>query len=287
MLSAQLISKFFHNKIKEKVIFLHYITTDNIGDLYCCPGQYFKCFKDCKELELLDYENFNPKNKVLIIGGGGLLQKTFEKAISHIVSLRDDNKIIFWGIGLDNSPIHQKISPEILKGSHLIGVRDFNTQYKYVPCVSCMSGLFDKYRKIKPKTKIRCYLHSMYDFPDELSSHLETYINNQGHNDKAAMHKAIDYLSGAEYIITNSFHGVYWATLLNRKVIALPFCKDGDAQYSEKFLTLKYKPVYIDDFKTIEYCLKDKLKAAVNYENALEDARKINIEFFNEVKKML
>lgn len=287
MLFKKLIPIMFDRNIREDVIFLHYISTDNIGDLYCCPQRYFKCFNGCKELELLNYENFNPKNKVLIVGGGGLLQKSFENAINHIINLKSDNKIIFWGIGLDNSPITEKISPEILQDAHLIGVRDFNTQYEYVPCVSCMSELFDKYRQIKPKSKIRIYLHSYYDFPLDLADDYEVYKNNENHNVKNAMKSAIEFLTGAEYIITNSFHGAYWATLLNRKVIAFPFVKDERSEFSEKFLTLKYKPVYVNDYTRLEIDLKQILQKARNYENALEDARKINIEFFDEVMQIL
>lgn len=104
---------------------------------------------------------------------------------------------------------------------------------------------------------------------------------------KNALEKAIKFLSEAEYIITNSFHGAYWATLLNRKVIVLPFSKDGNIKFSDKFLTLKYKPVYIDSFEGIENFLEEKLKEAKNYKDALKDARTRNIEFYKKVKSSL
>lgn len=279
--------KLFKNNIKYNVIFLHFITTDNIGDLYCCPKTYFKEFKKCKEFEIKNSFFFGNENKTLIIGGGGLLQEYFEESIKSIIQHKGNNKLIFWGAGLDNTPDGRIFDTSVLKDADLIGIRDFNTQYNYVPCVSCMSKHFDKYRLKKPKTKIRCYINSAYDFPEFLINSFETYTNNQDYKRKNALEKAIKFLSEAEYIITNSFHGAYWATLLNRKVIVLPFSKDGNIKFSDKFLTLKYKPVYIDSFEGIENFLEEKLKEAKNYKDALKDARTRNIEFYKKVKSSL
>ena len=48
------------------------------------------------------------------------------------------------------------------------------------------------------------------------------------------MEKVLDFLGSGETVLTSSYHGVYWATLLGRKVLAFPF--------SSKFYTLKHKP---------------------------------------------
>lgn len=276
------ISKNIKHNIQEGVVFLHYITTDNVGDISCCPKKYFKDFKKCKELEIFDYK-LSDKDKIIIIGGGGLLQEYFKTSIENIIRNGKDKIIIFWGAGLDNSPTGEIFDTQILSSCKLIGIRDYNTQYRYIPCVSCMSNFFDKYRKNTPKKKIRCYIHSSYDFPEFLISSYESYMNNQNSKDKDSMKKALKFMSEAEYIITNSFHGVYWATLLNRKVIALPFTKDGHTKFSDKFMTIKYKPVYVHSFNDIKNNLDEILKKAKNYEEALIDSRKINISFYKEV----
>lgn len=277
--------KFIRNRIKDNIIFLHYRLTNNIGDLYCSPQLYFKEFRDYSVEEISDVKHRSYKNKILIIGGGGLLQEHFCSSIQHIMSLKETNHIVFWGLGLDNTPEGKIFDTEIIQNADLIGVRDYNTQYQYVPCVSCMSKLFDKYRKKKPKKKIRCYLHAEYDFPNDISNCYESLFNTQQKNDKNAFKRAIEFLSDSEYIITNSFHGAYWATLLNRKVIAVPYIRNGNIKFSDKFLTLKYKPVYVNEPYNLEYNLKECLKKAQNYEQALDDSRKINIEFFENVKK--
>ena len=281
---------FFSNKnktkISENVVFLHYLTTDNVGDLYSSPNRYFNLFKDCRESELFNYK-FSSQDKIIIIGGGGLLQEYFQSSIENILKENEDKTIIFWGAGLDSTPQGNVFDITKISSADLIGLRDYNNQYSYVPCVSCMSDLFDKYRKKKPIQKVRCYIHPNYEFPDFLLRTFECYKNNQLYSNCSEMEMAINFLTGAEYIITNSFHGAYWAILLNRKVIALPFVKDGCKKFSEKFLTLKYKPLYISNFSDLENNFELFLKNAKNYTNALPDCRRANIVFYKKVLKII
>ena len=72
-----------------------------------------------------------------------------------------------------------------------------------------------------------------------------------------------------EYIITNTYHGVYWATLLERKVIVLPF-KSG-------LFSFKYPPVYCFDGNISD----DLMNKAKVYEGILEEDRKLNFGFYN------
>ena len=53
-------------------------------------------------------------------------------------------------------------------------------------------------------------------------------------NEHADMETILDFLGSGETILTSSFHGAYWGTLLGRKVLAFPF--------SSKFFTLKHRP---------------------------------------------
>jgi hypothetical protein len=46
--------------------------------------------------------------------------------------------------------------------------------------------------------------------------------------------QVLDFLASGETIITSSYHGAYWGTLLGRKVLAFPF--------STKFYTFKHLP---------------------------------------------
>lgn len=46
--------------------------------------------------------------------------------------------------------------------------------------------------------------------------------------------EVIDFIASGETIVTSSYHGVYWAQLLGRRVICLP--------YNDKFETFQHRP---------------------------------------------
>jgi len=82
-------------------------------------------------------------------------------------------------------------------------------------------------------------------------------------------------LGSGETIITNSFHGAYWALLMGRKVlIYVPWCS--------KFVTF---PVWLascgeDDWEV-------KLSEAISVDGYLEECRAINYEFAGTVIDVL
>ena len=71
-----------------------------------------------------------------------------------------------------------------------------------------------------------------------------------------------------ETIVTNSYHGVYWGTLLNRRVICIPF-KSG-------LYTFNHQPTYaLGDFAKI------KIDEIPKYPMALDECRGANVDYFN------
>ena len=56
-------------------------------------------------------------------------------------------------------------------------------------------------------------------------------------NLRITVDEKLNFISKFEIIITNAYHGLYWATLLGKKVICIPN-KSG-------LFTLRYKPVYL------------------------------------------
>ena len=84
----------------------------------------------------------------------------------------------------------------------------------------------------------------------------------------------LEFLASGSVILTSSYHGVYWGTLLNRRVIAFPF--------SSKFSYFKHGVplVTADDWK-------QQLKVARNYSNALIECRQANESFARDVVALL
>lgn len=238
----------------------------NIGDLASSPLQYFDFGYPGETLDIrtLDPSFATPKSGFggsitlsklkktashnryhLVVGGGGLL---FEQFLGSFKSLEEmkaifSGKWILWGTGQQiyssiNSShanlkdyfesAHKKFDySNYTNGFDLVGIRDFGFEYDWVPCASCMHPTFDLKRKIKHEFVVfshKKYKISMPSFPS---------MSNDSHD----FEKVIDFLGSGETILTSSYHGAYWGSLLGRKVVVFPF--------STKFFTLKnYLGIY-------------------------------------------
>jgi len=85
----------------------------------------------------------------------------------------------------------------------------------------------------------------------------------------------VPFLGSSEVVLTNTYHGVYWATLLGKKVIIVnPF--------SSKFYGMKHEhpTASEDDWKS-------KLEQTNSYPNALEESRDANVTFYNSLERIL
>ena len=244
---------------KKSLTFINYYGVKNIGDKFSSPTLYFK-FKNYFYLDCLAALNKQVVCSDNIIIGGGVYLDSF---LSRY--LLDETKcLIAWGIGLFKEE-HFDFS-----NVKLVGLRDFNREeinnqnVVYCPCVSCMHECFDK--KYRVKNNIVAYLHKKKTTEEDYKQ-LEN-IPYKTNEDK--FEEVIDFLGSSNYIITNSYHGVYWGTLLGKRVIAIP--------YNSKFYGYKYPPVYAT-FKT----WKTKINHTIAYPEALQDSRETNIAFYNKV----
>jgi len=176
---------------------------------------------------------------------------------------------IAWGIG---SSRHGEITPwPDPKGFALVGVREADQGRAeagtWVPCVSCMSPLFDcSYLK---QHEAVLFLNAspsiMESYPAKVGG-LPTMLNNQ------PMGKVVAFLGSAETIVTNSYHGIYWGTLLGRQVVALP--------YSSKFYCIRFPPAYsrdggLDWFRAA--------RTGLTWPDALEECRAVTRAFYDRV----
>ena len=93
---------------------------------------------------------------------------------------------------------------------------------------------------------------------------------NTGQN----IEQIIEFLGSAETVVTNSYHGVYWATLLKRKVICVP--------WGSKFNMFKHPPVMANERNWFE-----KIGQSDIYEDALTECRQANMSFFEDVLKLI
>ncbi|MET4692168.1 hypothetical protein [Endozoicomonas lisbonensis] len=237
----------------------HIRNTPNTGDFHCTPYDYFY-FPEAKVYDLKDKI---PKSHAVIYGGGAIEPRLRTDKIHHNV---EANFKIAWGIGTSLS--RRSTNPELVDDMDLVGRREWGRKGGiYVPCVSCMSELFDKHYEIDKDVIV--YAHAVKPGVQEVLEYGYPTLNN-----RAPFEDVIKALASSELIITNSFHGAYWGTLLNRKVVCIPF--------SSKFHGYKHTPVI-----TKGASWKQALKEARNYSEALEDARRQNKKFYERVMDLI
>jgi len=261
---------------KESMVRIHFIRCldiYNTGDMNCGPEQYFQelligaeCF--FYSLKNIRYDLIGEHDWV-ILGGGGLLDCSwqYQRTINRLL-MRSDH-VVGWSLG------HNKHSPDSIYAWEanipveytrflLFTTRDWNYQNnRYCPCVSCMMrGLEKTYEK---KRRIG------------VLSHHEVHINDFSEDicdNSQPIEDVLEFIGSSEIIITNTFHGAYWSTLMNKRVILYQ-------PFSNRFEFFKYPPVvYSGD-------LEADIARAKTYPNALEECRRINIELKDELLKLI
>lgn len=246
----------------------HRIDYTNTGDNYAGVSRYFP-LNPLFTSDILVIPPTIPKK--VIIGGGGLLgSPTFSKSINQL--LQYSQVKIGWGLGLNQSidtttkylPEAPLAIPSELNQFDLLGLRDYIPGTNWVPCVSCMHPLFDAYwpelNDIVVFEHKRVPLH-LSEFP--------TMNNSQ--QDIAVV---LAFIGSAKTIITNSYHGAYWAQLLGKRLIVVPF--------ASKFYHFKHKPLFATP-STVRTLVHE----ATAYPATLSECRKANLEFFQKVQKLL
>ncbi|GGA74980.1 hypothetical protein GCM10008015_14580 [Flavobacterium palustre] len=258
------------------VINIHRIDKNNVGDFYCAPHHYFDILKE-KSLDIFDYKSENKavrehfieeiSNRSLIIGGGGLLNRGgFTKQMKMFEKLNTKGKkIVLWGIG------HNEKSPKTygkikeyninIESFGLVGTRDFSMPGEYLPCVSCMHPIFDQNFDIQNEVGIVFHKDTL-----KKENITKKYKNFATSSNTTNLEDLIQFIGKSENIITDSYHTMYWAMLMNKKVIAIP--------NSSKFYDFKYQPT----ISTFDDALNHLNKGQI-YDGLLEECRKENIKF--------
>lgn len=248
---------------------IHVSNTENIGDLVCYPSRYFPEFRDRrKDLRAVDqYDGSQP----LIVGGGGLYHETLWRHLQEL-ALSGSGKRVAWGVGhnMDSTDVEW---PYWIRKFSLSGVRDFNDQkLRWVPCVSCMDPLFDD----APQPSQEAVLYEHHRFPPLQIDEYPSMTNYRPPGTSVAEYfkRVIEFLASARTVITTTYHGVYWATLLGRRVVTVP--------WSTRFLGFRYPPVL-----TTTEEVRPAMKEARVYPQALDECRAANMSFHADAVDLL
>lgn len=238
--------------------FHHRRATRNIGDKSCCPADYF----DFEQAERLDMSAPTPGSDVVVYGGGQIYRK-----IQEIHGQSHAAKVI-WGVGMVSYRRRWLERRNISRNFALVGCRDYGVRgTTYVPCVSCLDKGFDAPET--PKHDVVLYWHKRKSenlmIPEGIPS-----MNNEQDNLAATL----AFIASGDTVVTNSYHGTYWAMLLGRKVLCLP--------YNEKFKGFQEMPTLAN----YQYWQGETKQAKRAKPHFLQECRMKNQEFYEKVIKL-
>ena len=244
------------------VIEVHRKVKNNVGDLYCNPSRYFNLGEVSSEEILNNKSNLTDKN--LVIGGGGLIHKKFSNHINQLIDKQPKNTII-WGIGHNFGPKHVSKNnedvyyPNWINKCSLVGIRDYIKKDIYLPCVSCMHDAFDKSYTTEHK-----YVFFTHAYKSNYSKSKYPHLKNN----EIDFYKVIKFLASGETIVTDSYHGAYWAQLLGKNVQVV--------SWSVKFNHMKHQPFFLNS-------INEKITLQKNsVDGFLDECRHLNNVFYQK-----
>lgn len=236
------------------IVFGHHIDTRNVGDRCSGPYRYFSFGR--RQTSVVQFGGRMPFADTVIFGGGAIGNGLGQMALATRARVR-----IAWGVGMTRHGVrHSGPAPTNLD---LYGSREWGQQNAiYVPCVSCMSPLFDRPWEIRHDAVL--YVNADQAIQDRYPVLRADLPLGDNHTDFGA---AVKFLGSGETVFTNSYHGAFWAQLLGRKVVLVN-------PYSSKFHGFKFAP---------EICMDEDWAGAQRrarvFPEALSDARAANMVF--------
>lgn len=217
------------SKISEKtapkersVHFLHHYDRKNQGDVLSGPYNYFgfdNIGRISWDKQIMDNGamNFAPGDDIIM--GGGIYFTRNKVRLEKL--LKQARHFIGWGIGLDERLNEDKFYERYT----LLGTRERhstfidNKKIFYVPCASCMNPVFSNLNKNTPTDSDRIAVHINGGFNEkEVIKAFEGQAFTTTVDDFS---KIIENISTAGCVVTNSYHGAYWGSLMGKKVVLI------------------------------------------------------------------
>lgn len=250
---------------------VHHHDKTNVGDWWSRPDIYFPLRRK-PIVSITSYQPRPEETGIHIVGGGGLGSAFFAPHLKRLAREDRRYKLVAWGVGIDTLmqrgvlDLQTKIDPfgAFFSDFDDVGTRVFAREQKFtwVPCASCMHQDFFRLREIRPVRRLCVYQHKHR--PIQSTADPPQPIQDNSGNDIVSK---LEFLARHEFVVTNTYHGVYWATLLKRKVICLPF-KSG-------LMSFRHPPTYSTGVVD-----ENVYERAVVHETALDECRLANIKFY-------
>ena len=296
-----------------KFIVAHRKDPNNVGDIASNPLQYFLKPSQYQTIDVANlHKESYPTDVPLILGGGGLIANNFfgnvvAKLLEtpdrlQLAEMQQSWKLVdksqdrihgefkqryatafeyafnslptvsapryVWGAGHNSDDAADFVYPEELNKYAAVGMRDYNAGFEWVPCASCMHPALRK--KYTIKNPVIWFAHKKQLLKDRMfgKDPIPRFINSG-----ANIEQTIELLGSAEVILTNSYHGAYWGTLLGRRVIVV-------GPWSSKFHHMRHRPSII----AADQNWSDVADTTVAYPEALNECVNATEQFWNRIK---
>jgi hypothetical protein len=212
------------------IYFLHHHDRPNQGDVLSGPYHYFDFGpyeKVSWDTSVVGKENVEISGADSVIMGGGIYFSDNKWKLKKM--MKTARNFIGWGIGLDPRTNTQ----EYVDRFTLLGTRESHSEHIddkrviYLPCSSCMNAVFDDVEKTEgasPAAKVtrKVAMHTNGSSADTTSlAKLAASENAIWTKTISPFAETIDNIISVECVVTNSYHGAYWASLFGKKVVCL------------------------------------------------------------------
>lgn len=263
----------------------------NLGDFASDPSLYFPWLANARRVQLdrlgawiIPSPRLGGAN--IIVGGGGLLAPNlppFNFGWRRVVKNADPDRLVLWGAGL-NSHLNSPVKPSSgkfnmyssLSQFRLVGLRDDLHDYRWVPCPSVMLPEFSNDYPVEREAVV----YDNWQFQWNKAALELPYMRNNrrfASSDvkRRAVSEVIAFLSSAETVLTSSYHGALWATLLGKKVVVT-------RPFSNKFMFFKHPPVILREDEE----WREAAKRAQTYPDILGEYQQVTKDFADEVREI-
>jgi hypothetical protein len=233
----------------------------NLGDLMSPASRWMDLGSVINRHDLHSFEATNLVGRSVLFGSCGWLGDEADTVLDIAARNR---QAVGWGIGLNRIGAGDgDTPPQWLKTFALASMRDAGVGYPWAPCPSCMSPLFDAPRP--PRHEAVAYVH--YERPFSAGELPER--TNESAPERCAddFRATVDFLASGKVVLTNSYHGAYWATLLGRPVVIVD-------PWSSKFYRMKHAPTM-----ATAKAWKRAARVARAYPHALDECRTATMQF--------
>lgn len=184
----------------------------------------------------------------------------------------DTSPKVIWGAG-HNGEVSKKSKkdldlPDWLVEFNAVGVRDWNQGHTWVPCASCLHPALRESYAIK--NDVIFFEHKKQLLKDFGTDSIPRFVNS-GSN----IEQTIELLGSANIILTNSYHGAYWGTLLNKRVVVVD-------TWSTKFLNFKHPPTLLEKDETWQ----EAIERSNTTLNSLEECINASEDYWRRIQQL-